>query len=419
MSQLKVELPEALGFLFDKSRYKVAYGGRGSSKSWSFARALIIKAAQKPTRILCARETQHSIQESVHKLLSDQIDAMGLSELYEVQQTRILGKNGSEFTFAGIRQQSIANLKSFEGVDICWVEEAQVVTKRSWDVLIPTIRKPGSEIWITLNPDLDTDETYKRFIADPPDDAIVRKVNYVDNPWFPPELEKERQLLKRRDPTEYETVWEGNCRPAVEGAIYFKEIEKMQADRRICNVPYDPLLKVHTFWDLGWNDAMTIIMVQRQASEIRIIDYIEDSHLTYVDYVSMLDQRRYNWGKDYLPHDARAKSAQTGKSALEVLQNLKRRCEVVPILHIEEGIKAARLIFPRLYIDKTKCARLVECLKRYRRAVSTTTNEPGNPLHDEYSHGADAFRGLGIMVDKLSNDNMTATAIKYPDMGIV
>ncbi len=412
----EVELPSKLKALFEPARYKVLYGGRGSSKSWSVARALLILGAKQPTRVLCARETQKSIQESVHRLLKDQIELMGLQSFYEVQETRIIGKNGTDFAFAGIRQQGVTNLKSFEGVDICWVEEAQVVTRKSWDVLIPTIRKPGSEIWITFNPELDTDETYERFVLTPPDGAVVLEVNYSDNPWFPEELDKERQAWKKRDPIGYETVWEGKCRPAVEGAIYAKEIDALQRDKRLRNVPYDPLLKVHTVWDLGWNDAMSIIFVQRQASEVRVIDYIEDTHRTLDSYVAEIKDRRWNWGTDWLPHDGRSKNIQTGKSAEEILRALGRTVQITPNLDIESGIKAARMMFPRCYIDE-KCKPLINALKRYKRQVNQITNEPGAPLHDENSHGSDAFRYLAVVVDRLSND--TFKPIKYPSYGVV
>lgn len=412
-----IQLPEKLRPLFEPGRYKVPYGGRGSAKSWSVARALLLLAAQKPIRVLCARETQKSIHESVHRLLKDQVELMGLQSFYDVQDTKIVGRNGSDFAFAGIRQQGVTNLKSFEGVDICWVEEAQVVTRKSWDVLIPTIRKPGSEIWITFNPELDSDETYERFVLNPPEGAIVIPMNWSDNPWFPPELEAERVAWKKRDPVGYETVWEGKCRPAVEGAIYAREIDTLLREKRVRNVPCDPILKVHTIWDLGWNDAMSIIFVQRQASEVRIIDYIEDSHRTLDSYVSEIKDKRWNWGTDYLPHDGRSKDFKTGKSAEEILKALGRTVQITPQLDVESGIKAARMMFPRCYFDQDRTKPLVNALKRYRRSINQTTNEPGAPLHDEYSHGADAFRYLGVVVDRLSND--TWKPIKYPKVEMI
>ena len=161
LMRITADFPRKLTFLFEPARYKVAHGGRGSGKSWAFARALILMAAKKPLRILCGREVQKSIKDSVHRLLNDQIQALGLGASFDVLENEIRGKNGSLFLFAGLSQHTVESIKSFEGVDICWLEEAQVITKRSYDVLLPTIRKDGSEVWLSLNPDMDTDETYQ------------------------------------------------------------------------------------------------------------------------------------------------------------------------------------------------------------------------------------------------------------------
>ena len=409
-----IELPEKLlPLLNTPARYKVVYGGRGSAKSWTIARMLVLLAASKPIRVLCARETQKSIQESVHRLLKDQIDLLGLSSFFEVQENKIIGRNGSDFAFVGIRQQSVTNIKSFEGVDIVFIEEGQVVTKRSWDVLIPTIRKPGSEIWIAFNPELDSDETYERFVLNPPDGAMVIECNYIDNPWFPQELEIERVAWQKRDPEGYKTVWEGKCRSAVEGAIYANEIDACLKEGRIRNVPHDPMLKVHSVWDLGWNDSMSIILVQRSASELRIIDHIEDSHRTLDSYALQLKDMKYNWGQDFIPHDGRTRDFKSGKSTEEILQAMGRSVTVLDRDNIEEGIRQARMVFPRCYFDKDKTGKLVNSLKRYRRQINQSTNEPGAPLHDEYSHSADAFRYLGMSVDLMTNDDWGGK-LNYP-----
>lgn len=208
----RVEIGEAMGFLFDpplgELRYRVAYGGRGAIKSWSFARALIVLGAEIPLRILCAREYQSSIQESVHQLLASQIDMTGYGRLYEVQKTTILGVNGTEFIFKGIRRDP-HKLKSLEGVDIAWIEEAEAVSLDSWRVLIPTIRKPGSEIWVSFNPALATDPTYEMFVGDPPPRSVVRSVGYKDNPWLPAVLAEEAAELRKKDPEAYAYIWGG------------------------------------------------------------------------------------------------------------------------------------------------------------------------------------------------------------------
>lgn len=383
------------------ARYKVVYGGRGSGKSWGVARLLLDFGTRSTLRILCAREIQRTISESVHQLLRDQIGALGLDEFYAVTDNAIRGANGTEIYFAGLRSQDAHKLKSYEGVDICWVEEAQVVSKRSWDILLPTIRNPLSEIWLTLNPELDTDETYQRFVARPPDGAIVIKLNWSDNDWFPDVLDGERRALEARDPDAYRNVWEGECRSSVEGAIYAKEVTALYESNRVRPVPYDPLLPVHTVWDLGWNDQTSIVLVQR-ASEVRIIGYIEDSHRTLAEYVAQLKALPYVWGTDWLPHDGRAKDFKSGKSAEEMMRSLGRTVRIVENLDVESGIKAARMMFPRLYVDPS-CERLLHCLKRYRRAINSTTNEPGAPLHDEFSHGADAVRYMALCVDQMGN----------------
>jgi phage terminase large subunit len=407
------DFPKKLRCLFDPpfARYRTLWGGRGSGKSWGVARALLIKAAQRPLRVLCAREVQRTIADSVHRLISDQIPLLGLESLYTVTDHEIRGKNGSLFIFAGLRHQDIAKVKSLEGVDVCWVEEGQTLTKKSWDVLVPTIRKEGSEIWTTFNPELDTDETYVRLVVKPPHDSVTVKVNWSDNPWFPEVLDKERLSLKERDPEAYKNVWEGECRSAVEGAIYAKEVAALYESGRLRPCPYDPLLPVHTVWDLGWNDQMSVILVQR-ASEVRVIGYIEDSHRTLAEYVAQLQGLTYVWGEDWLPHDGRAKDFKSGKSAEEIMVALHRKPRIVENLDVESGIKAARLMFPRVYFDPS-AERLLHCLKRYRRTINATTNEPGPPLHDEYSHGADAFRYLALAVDQMGN----APTIKDPYAG--
>lgn len=413
---MDVELPDKLLPLFRPKRTKVLHGGRGSSKSWSVARALVAIAASRPVRVLCARETQKSIQESVHRLLKDQIGLMGLESLFDIQEAKILGANGSEFTFVGVRQQGVANMKSYEGTDICWVEEAQVVTKKSWDTLIPTIRKPGSEIWITFNPELEDDETYKRFVTDSDEsDTWVCEVNYVDNPWFPPELDGERLKMLKRDPVGYKTVWEGKCRPAVEGAIYADEIAALMESKRIGRVPYDPALKVHWIWDLGWNDQTCIIGAQRSGSQIAVPDYIEGDHLTLADYAQAIRDRKYNLGTLWLPHDGESRNLQTGKSPKEILIGLGFEVQIVPNLSVEQGIHAARLLFPRCYFDKDRTQPLTNGLKRYKRQMNQQTGTFGAPLHDAASNPADAFRYLGIVADQLTNEEWGG-ALNYPKL---
>lgn len=406
MEQPTSRFPAWAKFLFEPYRTKVAHGGRGSGKSWAFARALIAMAVAEPLRILCTREIQKSIKESVHRLLTDQIEEMGLGGEFDVLETEIRCRNGSVFFFAGLQSHTVTSIKSYEGCDIVWIEEAQTVCKKSWDILIPTIRKPGSEIWITMNPILDTDETWTRFVVNKAPNSYVRQVNWSDNPWFPDVLEQERVHAKATMPEDdYNNIWEGMCRSAVEGAIYANEVQIAYREERVRPVPYDPRLKVSTVWDLGWADSMTIILVQKGVAELRVIGYIEESQRTLDWYAGELNKLNYNWGYDYIPHDGFHKDFKTGQTTAEILRRFKRKVKPIPKLTVEQGIKAARMLFPRVYFDKTKTERLMECLKRYRRGVPEKTGEPGAPVHDEYSHGADSWRYLAVVAELLTNED--------------
>jgi phage terminase large subunit len=399
----KAEFPEKLACLFQpaKSRYRVLYGGRGGAKSWGIARALLIKGAKDPLRILCAREFMTSMKDSVHKLLSDQIEDLSLNGMYEITQNTIRGKNGTEFNFVGLRN-NIANVKSFEGVDVCWVEEAQSVSARSWDVLIPTIRKEQSEIWVSFNPELETDETYQRFVLNPPDNSVVTKINWNDNPWFPDTLRLEKDSLKQRDMQAYNTVWEGICRQTVDGAVFARELQQADLENRITKVGYDPSKPVHAVFDLGWSDATAIWFVQFIGMETRLIRYIEDSQKTITDYLAKMQTFGYVYDTLWLPHDAENKTlAAAGRSIDQIVKSAGYKTKIIPRTPVVDSINAARTLFRNCWFDRENCHDGLQCLRHYRYEVDPETKQfSKNPLHDQYSHGADAFRMLGLMVNE-------------------
>lgn len=396
-----VQFPQKLAFLFEPQRYKVCYGGRGGAKSWGVARALLILGAKSQLRILCAREFQTSIKDSVHKLLCDQIDSMGLTGFYEITDKSIRGKNGTEFFFVGLRN-NVTNVKSIEGVDICWVEEAQTVSKTSWNVLIPTIRKEKSEIWVSFNPELDTDETYQRFVLNSPENCKVVKINWSDNPWFPETLRLEKDALRDRDIEAYNTVWEGLCRQTVDGAIFAREMQMAELEQRITRVPYDATKPVHAVFDLGWSDATAIWFVQFIGMETRIIRYIEDSQKTISDYLAKMQTFGYIYDTLWLPHDAENKTlAAAGRSIDQIVRAAGYKTKIIPRTPIVDSINAARTLFRNCWFDRENCYDGLQCLRHYRYDVDPETKQfSKNPLHDQYSHGADAFRMLGLVVNE-------------------
>ncbi len=213
-----------------RRRYKILYGGRGSAKSWSVARYIISRAAREKLLILCVREVQNSIKESVHRLLCDQIEALGLQDLFIIKQDSIVGINGSEIIFKGLLR-NITEIKSTEGVDICWAEEAERISEYSWTVLIPTIfRRSSSELIITFNPEDEKSATYTRFVEkegksiDRPD-YCREYVNYWDNPWFPEMLRQEMEWDRINDPDKYEHVWCGRPKKYGDSVIFRKKVK--------------------------------------------------------------------------------------------------------------------------------------------------------------------------------------------------
>ena len=399
--EANVEFPVKLQCLFQPARYKVLWGGRGGAKSWGIARALLIIGLNKPIRVLCAREFQTSIKDSVHKLLSDQIINMGLTDFYEVVDRTIRGKNGSEFNFVGLKN-NVANVKSYEGVDICWVEEAQSVSARSWDILIPTIRKEQSEIWVSFNPELATDNTYQRFILNSPANAIVQKINWSDNPWFPETLKLEKDALKTRDIEAYNTVWEGICRVTVDGAIFAKEMQLAEMEDRITKVNYDPTKPVHAVFDLGWSDATAVWFVQFIGMETRLIRYMETSQETISAILAKMQTFGYIYDTLWLPHDAENKTlAAAGRSIEEIVRSSGYKTRIIPRTPVVDSINAARTIFRNCWFDRDNCVDGLQCLRHYRYEVDPDTKQfSRTPLHDQYSHGADAFRMLGLMIQE-------------------
>ena len=274
---------------------------------------------------------------------------------------------------------------------------------------------------MTYNPQLESDETHQRFVLKPPPNCVSVEMNYHDNPYFPAVLEAERahaEATMRAD--DYRHTWLGQCRPAVEGAIYFEAMSQSVAAGRIRQVPHDCSLKTHVVFDLGMADSMTLILVQKVASEVRVVHYIEGTQRILADYSAelrnlRLDDQPMNWGTLWLPHDGFHTRHQTGKDDATILRGLGWTVQPVPQVSVNSGIDRARELFPRVYFHQPRTERLVECLKRYRWNLNSKTGEAQHPLHDEFSHGADAFRYLALVADQLNNDDWGA-ALNYPKL---
>lgn len=420
--RVDLKWPAKLGFLFAKKmpdgqtpiRYKVAYGGRAGLKSWGYARALLMHAAKGPERVLCAREYQNSIKESVHKLLADQITALGMNYLFEVLQVSIkCPSTKSEFFFEGLHG-NIDKIKSIEGVTKCWVEEANNVEKSSFQILDPTIRAAESEIWISFNPQLETDFIYDHFVLHTPKNAWVQKTTWQDNPWLPEVMRVQIEALRESNEPgamdDYLHIWEGHCRQMLEGAVYAEELRAARASGRIMAVPYEPTKPVETIWDLGHADETAIWFRQLVGFEWHYIDYYHNSQKKLGHYFEAMQARRSSFGQPYfygtlwLPHDAKAQQLGTQKSIEEQAKAMwgPRQVRIVPKLRLADGINATRTHFPACYFDQERCADGLQALSHYRYEVveESTGRLSKEPVHDAASHGADAFR-YGAVASKM------------------
>lgn len=212
--QVQLQIPVKLLPILEPRRYKVMHGGRGGGKSHTVAQVLLMFAMQRRLRILCIREVQKSISTSSKKVLEDYIGRLGLSAYFDIQRTTIICRlTGSTFEFSGLQDHTADSIRSFEGADIVWVEEAHSVSANSWNILIPTIvRKEGAEIWATFNPDQEDDYVYQRFVAKTDPQAWVCAINWRDNPWLSEAMNDERRALKAVNDDLYQHVWEGQPR---------------------------------------------------------------------------------------------------------------------------------------------------------------------------------------------------------------
>ncbi len=391
---IKIGIPKAFKRIKEPHRFKIFYGGRGAGKSETVARYLLLCGYERPMTILCAREFQTSIKDSVHQLLSDLIEHYKLDEFYTVRNTEIEGMNGTLFTFAGIRH-NIGNIKSMHNVQKCWVEEAETVTENSWKVLTPTIRAKDSEIIATFNPDIPDSPTYQRFVVHPPPDALVMKVNYDQNPHFPDVLRKEMEHMKETDFEEYLHVWEGNCRAAVPGAIFAKQIQKAEEEGRITKVPYDPSVPVCTYWDLGKSALTAIWFCQYVGLQWRVLRHYSN-HLQEIDhYIKYIQDLPYVYDTHYLPHDAEQKKLGMPHTITEQIAKALHKVNVVPRVQLKaDSINSAQQIFSQCWFDAENCDQGISDLRRYAYRISPETGKISNEPEEgtTYRDTADAFQ---------------------------
>lgn len=369
-------------------RFRVFYGGRGSAKSWQFARALLVHGTQRPLRVLCVREYQSSIRESVHAVLVAQIMALALSGFYTIERDRIFAPNGTEFIFKGLKRD-VHSIKSTEGIDICWVNEAEAVSKKSWEALTPTIRGSRlerAEIWVEFNPREADDPTYVKFVTEPPDPAlepsVIRHVTYRDNPFMPAVLRAEQESLFRADPEAHENVWGGKPMTRSHAQIMadkciVQEFDSLTLDGR--DGPYFGA-------DWGFSQDPTVLLRC----------WLHDSRL-YVDY----ERSGIKWDNDQIAREFKsvkgtAERVIRGDSARpETIHELCKRGLRVEGAEKWQGSVEDGIAFLRSFTEiviHPRCTGLVNERLLYRYKVDPRTNDVTRDIIDKHNHRWDALR---------------------------
>lgn len=410
--KLRNQFSEKSMMLFKPAPYKVMEGGRGGAKSWDYARALLTLGMNRPLFIVCARDIQKSIKESVKKLLEDQIDLMGYSGFYDPKDQEIVGINGTRFVFIGLRN-NIGNVKSMEAIDILWVTEATPIVKGTWDILLPTVRRDapfgpfgqGSEVWVDFNPELLTDDTYQYWVVTPPPGTVHLHCNYDDNPWFPEILRKQMEHMKANDYDNYLTVWLGKTRKALAGAIYAKELAKAIEEGRISpDVKHMRGKPVTVVADLGKADMTSLWFLQQVSFSHLAIHHYANAGFDWPHYMDYIQNQGYQIGGIWLPHDAKQDHISTKKTVFGQSKDMWPTSGVVrliPRVSIETRINLLRALFPRLYISESQCPNGVMSLQHYQYGVHPETRQRTKvPLHNWASHDADSLGGYAVMLDE-------------------
>lgn len=378
---MKIQFPSNKFRVFfeEHKRYKVFYGGRGSGKSWGIATALILLSMKSKIRILCARQLQTSIANSVHQLLADTIARYKMDDFFNITRENIVCKTtGSEFIFKGI-QNNINEIKSIEGINICWVEEGQSVSQKSWDVLIPTIRQEGSEIWVSFNPDLESDPTYQMFVASKRSDCLSILINYYDNRFFPETLRKEMEYCKSTDYAKYENMWLGKCVVNTDAQVYKGKFELKEFD-----TPADARFFYGCDWGFS-NDPTALVRC-----------FIQDQCL-YIDYESGgvgVDFDELPALFDVIPEVRKWKilADNARPETISYVKNKGFNIEACPKWKgsIEDGISYIRS-FRRIYVH-SRCPKTYKEFQFYSYKQDKLTGEVLPIVLDKDNHFLDALR---------------------------
>lgn len=412
--------------LLHPSRYKGAWGGRGSGKSHFFAEKLIDDSLyERGLLSVCLREVQKSLKDSAKRLLESKLIKFGLGEAdgFKVFRDLIETPGDGAIIFQGLQDHTVESIKSLEGFKRAWTEEAQSVSSTSLSLLRPTIRAPGSELWFSWNPRWKADPADKLLRGETlPTGAVVVKANWSDNPWFPAELKQERLDCERDEPEQYDHIWEGGYAKVTVGAYFAKPLTQMRQEKRLGRVAADPLMTIRAFWDIGGTgakaDACSIWIAQFIGREIRVLNYYEAQGQPLSAHISWLRKNGYEDALCVLPHDGASNDKVYDVSYESALTDAGFETEVIP----NQGkgaaaarVEAARRLFPRIWINEATTTGGVEALGAYHEGRDETRGIGLGPVHDWSSHGADSFGLMCVAYEEPRSSK--SQRIVMPDYG--
>ena len=403
MIPMIVDIPIARAFvpLLNPSRYKGAHGGRGSAKSHTFGALLINRHIANPgMRSVCIRENQKSLKESAKRLLEDKIKDMGVGAHFDILTDRIDTPGGGVIIFQGMQDHTAESIKSLENFGTAWVEEAQTLSRRSLDLLRPTIRAEGSEIWFSWNPRRKSDPVDELLRLNPPTGSVVVRANWSDNPWFPEVLKQERIDYHRDYPDRYDHTWEGGYITAVDGAYFAASLTTARQEGRMGIVSPDPHLPIKLFMDIGGtggkSDAFSIWAAQWVAREIRVLNYYEAQGQPIGTHLAWMRNNGYGpeEAEVYLPHDGSTNDRVYDVSYEAAFRGAGYKVTVIP----NQGkgaamarVDAVRKLFPMMWFNEEPCKGGIDSLGWYHENWDATRQIGLGPVHDMSSHGCDAF----------------------------
>lgn len=372
--------------------------------------------AEKGLLSVCIREVQKTLKDSSKRLLEAKLKDFGLGEAqgFKVFNEVIQTPGDGAIIFQGMQDHTAESIKSLEGFKRAWWEEAQAASMRSLNLLRPTIRAPGSELWFSWNARLKTDPVDVMLRGpEKPTGATVVQANWRDNPWFTDELEQERQDCLRMQADQYDHIWEGGYLTVSAGAYFAKHLTEAKAQNRIAFFARDPLMSIRAYWDIGGTgskaDACSIWIAQFIGQEIRVLDYYEAQGQPLATHIAWLRERGYEKALCVLPHDGATNDRVVDVSYESALRQAGFAAEVIPNQGpgaAKQRIEAARRLFPSIRFNETTTEAGRAALGWYHEKIDEKRNIGLGPDHDWSSHGADAF-GLMCIAHKEPTTNFS------------